>query len=105
MSNINNIKEKQIPINILFNQQTSQYNVFYSDTHHNTILSYNLANDLVNQDSLIVMNRRFKTIKFLGLPSLIDFCKSEKLLTLQIVLEWINFFIYKVSLYNFYYSY
>ena len=102
MINKNTIKEKQIPIiNILFNQQASQYDVFYSDTQNNTILSYNLANDMLKQDSLVVMNRRFKTIKFIGLPSLIDFCKNEKLLSLQIVLEWINFFIYKVSYYNF----
>jgi hypothetical protein len=34
----------------------------------------------------------------MGLPSLIEFCRNEKLYMLQLVFEWINLFIYRVRI-------
>ena len=89
-------RENISPLNIVFNQTSSEYVLYYSDLSNNTIVSQNIPSEVVSRDALVNMNRRFKNIKFMGLPSLIEFCKNEKLLMLQIVFEWINFFIYKV---------
>ena len=91
----NKIKENIPPINILFNPILSEYNLYYTDNDYLTNI-FNVPSDLVNKDALITMTKRIKNIKFIGLPTLIEFCKNEKLFTLQIVFEWINFFIYKV---------
>jgi hypothetical protein len=87
------------PINILFSPSLSEYNLFYTNKS-NAIVSVYLPKNFFQNDSLISMKKRFSNIKFLGLNSLIDFCKNEKLISLQIVFEWINFFIYKVYFIN-----
>lgn len=98
MENKIHLKEKIPPINILFNSSLSEYNLYYTDNNYLTSV-YNIQSNLVSKDGLINMTKRIKNIKFIGLPTLIEFCKNEKLYSLQIVFEWINFFIYKVRMY------
>jgi len=90
--------QKISPLNIVFNQTSSEYILYYSETPNNTIVSHIIPSEILSRDALVNMNRRFKNIKFTGLPSMIEFCKNEKLLMLQIVFEWINFFIYRVRI-------
>jgi hypothetical protein len=86
--------DKKISLKLLFNESTSDYSLFFS-YKKNFPTSLILGNDKIGWEALAEIRKRFQTIKFTSLASLIEFCKSEKIDNLQIVFEWMNMFIYK----------
>jgi hypothetical protein len=91
-------KHTKLPMNIIYNPVVSEYYILQS-FRSNKITSTYLNKESIPNEPLIQMKKRFEKIKFEGLTSLVEFCKNEKLVTLLLVFEWINFFIYKVSSY------
>jgi hypothetical protein len=82
------------PVKILFIPADNSYSIFTSNKANNVYSSY-LNKELYSNDALLNIKKIFEDIKFTGLNSLIEFCKSHKFFNLQLVFEWINFFIYK----------
>lgn len=87
-------KMKKIPLNTQFHPEICEYSIFCCNKF-NKVSSVNVPKDLILNDALISTKKRFENIKFANLQSLIDFCKAEKLVNFQLILEWIYFFIYK----------
>ncbi len=92
-----NKKINKIPINIIFDPNRCDYYLHYSFKSNDILTSF-INKDLIPNDALLSMKHRFEKINFTGLNSLIEFCKNEKHQSLLLVLEWLNFFIYKVSI-------
>jgi hypothetical protein len=88
-------KHIKLPINIIYNPNVSEYYILHS-YKSNKITSTYLNKDIIENEPLIQMKKRFEKINFTGLSSLIEFCKVEGLSQLLLVFEWINFFVYKV---------
>jgi hypothetical protein len=93
--NFKYLKSKSKPINVIYNSNHMQYNIFHSN-QSNKITSSVMQLKTSDKEALESIQHRFKTIKFAGLNNLIEFCRNEKIFNLQIVFEWIFFFIYKV---------
>ena len=96
MSNNERIQmnDKKSLVKLLFNAKSLEYSLFYSHKR-NILSSLVLGSDRLGLDALADIKKRFQNIKFTSLSSLLDFCKSEKIVNLQIVFEWMNMFIYK----------
>lgn len=90
----NSPKNKGSLIKLQFNSTTAEYYLF-SSFENKDLNPLILKKEYFPLDALIDIKKRFQNIKFTNLNSLIEFCKSEKIVSLQIVFEWINLFIYK----------
>jgi hypothetical protein len=99
MNITNSKKHSKIPMNMIFHSNLNEYYILYS-YRSNKITSTYIKKEQIINDPLLRMKFRLEKINFTGLNSLIEFCKNEKLSNLLLVLEWVNFFIYKVILYK-----
>jgi hypothetical protein len=88
------LKGKNTAMRILFNPNQIEYNLFYSYNSEIPV-SLPISRFSLKGEALANIKKLLEKIKFVGLSSLIDFCKNERVHYLQIVFEWINFFIYK----------
>jgi hypothetical protein len=89
-----NSNNKNKSLEILFNPKQCSYNVMCSFSS-TTPDSFYLTSENIEKDALVNIIKKFERIKFVGLNSLINFCKLEKYNSLQLVLEWVNMFIYR----------
>lgn len=93
-NNKNCLKQKNTGLRLLFNSKQIEYNIFYS--YNNEVpVSLPISRFSLKGEALANIKMLLEKIKFVGLSSLIDFCKNERVRYLQIIFEWINLFIYK----------
>jgi hypothetical protein len=92
---------KKLPLCINYECKQGTHNI-YIISNDNNLLKIKIPLQLIKNEALYLITYRFENIKFTSIESLIESCKTLKQIDLQLIFEWVNYYIYKVI--YFYYS-